>query len=157
MRILDIRNELILAVFSTATCPGRIFTFDGDIKELYIAPISDNEMYKTILSELESSVVEVNSHVHIVLLQPKLLNPNTPLIIVPHGGPNSVYSVDYVFYPTVLASLGCAVASGKFKLIVFYFIICLFQLIILGPSDLGTIPLNHWKVKSVSEMLMIAM
>ena len=116
-RILDIRNDKykdsLLICGSTATCPGTIFTIkNGEIQQMSIAPIEGNPFHQNINDELESKVIELNSKVHIVLLKPRK-DERMPLIIVPHGGPNSVYSVDYVLYPVILARLGYAVASSK--------------------------------------------
>lgn len=119
-RILDILQnkefKTLLVVGSTATCPGKIFLLNSktlNLKEINVNPISHNKTLKIIQNELENSVIELNSNVHIVLLKPKILKSKFPLIIVPHGGPNSVYSVDYVLYPTILAKMGYAVASSN--------------------------------------------
>ena len=121
-RILDILQtkefKTLLAVGSTATCPGKIFLLNSKtfhLKEITVDPISHNKTLKIIQDELENSVIELNSTVHIVLLKPKALKSTCPLIIVPHGGPNSVYSVDYVLYPTILTKMGYAIASSNFN------------------------------------------
>ena len=118
LRILDIKNDCLLISGSNAKCPGNIFiynTISKELQEILIPPICENDTLKIIEKDLESSVIELNSNVHIVLLKPKTKSSERPLplILVPHGGPNSVYSVDYVFYPTVLAKLGYAVASSN--------------------------------------------
>ena len=115
-RILDIRNidnDFLLICGSTATCPGTIFILkNGEIKHVKISPIESNPIHQSINDELESRVIEFNPHVHVVLLKGKCTR-KMPLIIVPHGGPNSVYSVDYVLYPVILAKMGYAVASSN--------------------------------------------
>lgn len=117
-RILDIKNnnaenDSLLVCGSTATCPGTIFILkNGEIRHLKIASIERNSNHQMISEELESSVLELNANVHVVVLKKKY-EQKMPLIIVPHGGPNSVYSVDYVLYPVILANMGYAVASSK--------------------------------------------
>lgn len=116
---MDIKNESILIANSTSTCPGTISIFDINTEtydNFVVNPINSNHTLKELEAGLESSVLELNSRVHIVLLKPRLISEKIPLIIVPHGGPNSVYSVDYVLYPIMLAKMGYAVASSNFTL-----------------------------------------
>lgn len=115
-RILDIRNDNILTASCTATNPGIVNIYNcsnGSLKNIKIDYFDENSTVKSLDQELESSVLELNSKVHIVLLKPKANGRKLPLIVVPHGGPNSVYSVDYVFYPVILAKMGYAVASSN--------------------------------------------
>ena len=114
---MDVRNhenDSLLVCGSTSTCPGTIFILKrGEVTRVKITPIEGNPIYQSINEDLESRVIELNAHVHAVLLQGKSRNKTPmPLIIIPHGGPNSVYSVDYVLYPVILAKLGYAVASS---------------------------------------------
>lgn len=114
---MDIQRDCILAVNSIPTCPGRISIINcktESIEHFNIDPIHNNSILQEIEDDLESSVMELNSKVHIVLLKSKS-KEKMPLFIVPHGGPNSVYSVDYVLYPVILAKMGYAVASGTFR------------------------------------------
>lgn len=115
IRILDIRYGHLLLLGSTSTVPGKIFIYEPlteKVDVVSIKPIEENSRLKEIENDLEPSIIELNSKVHIVLLKPKRKG-KIPLIIIPHGGPNSVYSVDYVLSPIIFASLGYAVASSK--------------------------------------------
>ena len=116
MRILDIQRDRILIVASNPTSSGTAFIVEtklGNIEKIKIDPIENHPILNDLESCLESLVLELNSKVHIVILKKKKPCDKMPLIIVPHGGPNSVYSVDYVFYPVILAKMGYAVASSK--------------------------------------------
>lgn len=120
-RILDINKDSLLVCGSTATCPGTIFILKNGMitTRLKIAPIDGNPIHQSLSEELESTVLELNANVNVVVLKEKA-KKRMPLIIVPHGGPNSVYSVDYVLYPAILAKMGYAVASGKKKLSMYH-------------------------------------
>lgn len=114
LRMLDARDGRYLLVGSTAIHPGRLFVYDGEsgeVEELAIGPIERHPAIAAMRTTLCSQIVELNAQVHAVVLRPRGIQ-KTPLLLVPHGGPNSVYSVDYVLYPAVLAMLGYAVASG---------------------------------------------
>lgn len=116
-RILDIRNGKLLITSSTATNPGIISIFDcqnGTMKNEKVDCFDENIIIRKLDTELVSSILELNSKVHVVLLKPKT-TVKLPLIVVPHGGPNSVCSVDYDFYPVLFAKLGYAVASSTLK------------------------------------------
>lgn len=118
-RILNIRNGFILFCNSTPKNPGSVFIHNsssGANKFIDVSAITCNPAVQDIDKRLEHSVIELNSKVHIVLLKPKSSSGKTPLIIIPHGGPNSVYSVDYVLYPVIFAKMGIAVASSKYHI-----------------------------------------
>jgi dipeptidyl aminopeptidase/acylaminoacyl peptidase len=116
LRILNIRGDLILIAAATPTNPGNVYIYNCRTEgkqQIQVTPIISNLTLEKIKESIEHRVLELNSKVHIVLLKPKFTEKKLPLIIIPHGGPNSVYSVDYVFYPIVFARLGFAVASSK--------------------------------------------
>ena len=119
LRILDIREDLILISVSTPTNPGNVYVYNcktEENKQIKVSPINSNSKLEEIEKLYENSVIELNSNVHIVLLKPKSSEKlKLPLIIIPHGGPNSVYSVDYVWYPVVFVKLGMAVASSNLR------------------------------------------
>lgn len=106
-------------VSSTCTHAGIVDIYnclDGTLQNIKLDFLKDNPVLLQLDETLESSVLELNSKVHIVLLKPKQATKKLPLIVIPHGGPNSVYSIDYVLYPVIFAKLGYAVASSKVKL-----------------------------------------
>lgn len=108
--------DFILIVASTPKNPGNVYIYNcktEEKKQIQVTPLSTNKTLKKIDESLQYSVIELNSKVHIVLLKPKSSEIKLPLIIIPHGGPNSVYSVDYILYSIVFARLGFAVASSK--------------------------------------------
>lgn len=78
-----------------------------------MSSISNNASLCNLRESIVYQVMELNQQVSIVVTKPKHTNKPLPLIILPHGGPNSVYSVDFVLYPNVLAMLGYAVASSN--------------------------------------------
>ena len=119
LRILDIREDLILVSVSNSTNPGNVYVYNcktEENKQIKVSPINSNSKLEELEKFYENSVIELNSNVHIVLLKPKSSEKlKLPLIIIPHGGPNSVYSVDYVWYPVVFVKLGMAVASSNLR------------------------------------------
>lgn len=122
---MDIRSDFILISASTPTNPGNVYVYNcktDEGKKIDVQPIHMNRTVQKIEKSLEYSVIELNSNVHIVLLKPKT-SEKIPLIIIPHGGPNSVYSIDYVFYPVVFAQMGYAVASSKITCFIIFFIL----------------------------------
>lgn len=126
------RNDFILIVASTPTNPGKVYIYNcktEEKKQIQVTPINSNKTVQKIEESLEHSVIELNSKVHIVLLKPKSSEAKVPLIIIPHGGPNSVYSVDYVLNPIVFARLGFAVASSNNEMFCDFstFLFCLFS------------------------------
>lgn len=128
-RILDIREDFILISVSTSINPGNIYVYNCKTEEhnqIKVTPINSNStLEKEIERSHENSVIELNSNVHVVLLKPKSTGKQKlPLIMIPHGGPNSVYSGDYGWYPVVFARLGLAVASSNFKEMVGLFFSC---------------------------------
>ena len=114
-RIFDIRGDFILISASTPTNSGNVYIYNCEKmehKKINVPAINSNRTLQEVEESLEHSVIELNATCHVVLLKPKSFK-KLPLIMIPHGGPNSVYSVDYVFYPVVFARLGFAVASSK--------------------------------------------
>ena len=53
-------------------------------------------------------------HYEAILLSPKVspFGASPPLAVVPHGGPNDIYSTQFSVWPTCLAALGFAVLQG---------------------------------------------
>lgn len=53
-------------------------------------------------------------HYEAILLSPKSspYGAAPPLAVVPHGGPNDIYSTQFSVWPTCLAALGFAVLQG---------------------------------------------
>lgn len=53
-------------------------------------------------------------HYEAILLSPKTspFGASPPLAVVPHGGPNDIYSAQFSVWPTSLAVLGFAVLQG---------------------------------------------
>ena len=53
-------------------------------------------------------------HYEAILLSPKSspYGATPPLAVVPHGGPNDIYSTQFSVWPTCLAALGFAVLQG---------------------------------------------
>jgi hypothetical protein len=81
--------------------------------------LSNNVFLCNLRDSIDYRVIELNQQVSIVVTKPKQATKPSQLIIVPHGGPNSVYSVDYALYPNVLAMLGYTVASSNVQLVSF--------------------------------------
>ena len=53
-------------------------------------------------------------HYEAILLSPKtsFIGASPPLAVLPHGGPNDIYSTQFSVWPTCLAALGFAVLQG---------------------------------------------
>ena len=98
-------------------CVGEVFTWDAKehTRRDYNLPlISENRFLKNIQQTIDYNVIELNQQVSIVPTKPKDATKQMPLIILPHGGPNSVYSVDFILYVNALSMLGYAVASSNY-------------------------------------------
>lgn len=112
-RILDTRCEQLLISHSTPVLPAQIYLFDtckDSLKQVSFSRFQNDALKQSVTFKVK----ELNHHVNAVLIQPTAVKvQDQQLIILPHGGPNSVYSVDYILYPAVLANLGYAVASSK--------------------------------------------
>ena len=116
-RILDCRDSNFLILRTTPTCPGDIYILkcnsETTAEKVALPILLENSALLKLSDSIEYATMELNQQVSIVLTKPKHSSESLPLIIVPHGGPNSVYSIDYILYPNALAMLGYAVASSK--------------------------------------------
>jgi len=63
------------------------------------------------ISKLQQKVYRLSPTVEMLVLQPISDNPKLPLIIHPHGGPNSAYVCEYFDYAALFALSGFAIAS----------------------------------------------
>lgn len=116
-RVLDCRQSSFLIAHTKPDRPGDIFIYNSEskrIQNIQVPIMTSNLFLKRLRYSIDYKVIGLNQQVSVVLTKPKNATKPLPLIILPHGGPNSVYSVDYVLYPNVLAMLGYAVASSKF-------------------------------------------
>lgn len=128
--LLDIKGRYLLATKVGVTSPGRLLL--GCLQDAGAGPeISWTELpipaipaaAQELIDSFSSKVVTYGDFVEAIVLTPK---PGTarasslstyskpPLIVMPHGGPNSAFATDFMLYPACLAALGFAMTLVNF-------------------------------------------
>ncbi|XP_031566344.1 acylamino-acid-releasing enzyme-like isoform X2 [Actinia tenebrosa] len=119
--VLDVQKDLILASFSSPSCPNRLLirplTSSGDGADLdwtVIANMEDHQDIKWENITLSPDGDKTKSY-EAVLIQPTNLEKDVQLVVHPHGGPHSNYPSNYMIEFAGLCKLGFAVLSVNYR------------------------------------------
>ena len=124
-RILDVSTEgVLLLCFSTMTHPGSVYTYsclDQRVQRHQIPLIEAHPLVIKLRSSSEAELLQLHEHCEAVVLKPKRdasasagAGADCPLILMPHGGPNSVYSFEFMTHVAMFLLTGCVVASVNY-------------------------------------------
>ncbi|KAI9028579.1 Alpha/Beta hydrolase protein [Hyaloraphidium curvatum] len=127
--VLDVTGGYILASRQTLTFPSKLvlgtLADEGGRPAAKWTPLASSPLpspARTILSGITSKVVSVSEFVDFIVLRPadgvsgglSGLGAKPPLVVNPHGGPNSAFATDFMLYPVGLAALGFVVVMVNF-------------------------------------------
>jgi dipeptidyl aminopeptidase/acylaminoacyl peptidase len=116
-RVLDFFEDKFLISGSTPLVPITLFIVNiksNNIAEFQVPFVSNNQFCQEIRTRLKFESLKIHNYLSIVLVEPVLkIESQKPLILLPHGGPNSVYSEEFLASVAFLALSGYSVASSK--------------------------------------------
>ncbi|KYO27826.1 acylamino-acid-releasing enzyme [Alligator mississippiensis] len=127
--LLTINRDLLVAKFSTPSCPptlkvGFLPSVGQEAQVSWVcledaAPLSDISWVIQSLqppSEQENPQYEGLDFEAILLRPSQMTRMNKPpLVVVPHGGPHSVFVASWMLYPAVLCRMGFAVLLVNYR------------------------------------------
>ncbi|XP_075795705.1 acylamino-acid-releasing enzyme isoform X2 [Pelodiscus sinensis] len=126
---LTIERDLLVAKFSTPSCPPtlKVAFLPGAGRETQVcwvcleaaAPIPE---ISWAIRPLQPPLEQENPQYKGIDFEAILLQPSNgvgprklPLVVMPHGGPHSVYTASWMLYPAVLCRMGFAVLLVNYR------------------------------------------
>ncbi|XP_077182123.1 acylamino-acid-releasing enzyme-like isoform X3 [Paroedura picta] len=127
--LLTIDRDLMVAKFSTPSCPPMLMV-------AFLPPAGKESEVNWVCLEESNRIQEITWNIQTLQPPPELDNPHYagldfeaillrptqtpektkfPLVVSPHGGPHSVFTVSWMLYPAVLCRMGFAVLLVNYR------------------------------------------
>nr|XP_033782652.1 LOW QUALITY PROTEIN: acylamino-acid-releasing enzyme-like [Geotrypetes seraphini] len=128
-KLLTVNRDLMVASFSTPSCPPCLkvgfLPSAGREKEVTWVSLENETPIPGIIWKIQSlqppsdqeNAQYPGLNFECILLKPKSVQEKArlPLVVIPHGGPHSVFVVEWMLYSAVLCRMGFAVLLVNYR------------------------------------------